>query len=223
MPLTKSLTEWDPRSSHIYTNVRSDQFFGSDDVVLISLGTQMPDQSAIANNISTDQNLQFVGLLTAFTFSGAQSVTPVFEIGSSLAYYVAAQSSVSFQGGVLMWRGPSLLSRIYHDANWNTHRGILLKESTVNNRTIYYPVDDTANAQGIFGIDFSDDVYSKPVGLLTVFTFKDENNNKVLGAWLWENAFIANVAAGVNAGTTLINEGFSGFAENIVGMYLGTI
>lgn len=223
--LQKSISNWDPRNKHIYSKVRSDQFFGSDDVALVSMGTKNPE---FTPDITTSQNLEFVGLLTAFTFTGAQSVTPVFEIGSSLAYYVAAQSSVSFQGGVLMWRGPSLLSRIYHDADtFNRNRGIplVVKEDT-NGKPYYYPAN-TEDPAAFFGIDFSDDVYSKPVGLLTIFSFinpGDPEQNvepfKVYGAWFWENAFIANVAAGVNAGTTLINEGFSGFAENIYGVYV---
>lgn len=220
------IKDWNPSSQHVYkdANLSSRNFLSSDDVVVLSGGisnskfSNLADNSRLAATGTAAKGLRFIGLVQTFNIQSTKSIMPLYELGSSLAYWITAQVTQAANISVVTFKGPSLISRIYHDVDVDSAGFKLARDGKSN----FYP--SVSGTEGFFGINMDDENLEQTVGLAVLFRFsyKDEGGTvrKAIAGWYLEECFVQTGALAVNVGTTLMMETTPIYVDKIVPFYV---
>ncbi|MEM5853002.1 MAG: hypothetical protein QXG39_01880 [Candidatus Aenigmatarchaeota archaeon] len=211
MPDTIAQLEyWKPDEQHVDKDIDPSMFLSSDNVLICSANTKEYKSSAPINVV-------FVGLAERFTFNSAQAVQTIYEIGSSLAYYIVGQTRHAATIDSIYFQGPDLLYRLYSANDEAAKRwkesGVALRLSKQGNRYMFNEAGDAA-----FILGFSDEESTNPIGVCVFFRFKNGPNVSI-GGYFLENCIVSTKAMTVGAGALMMMDSVAMSIESIKPIY----
>ncbi len=196
-----SITEWDFENMHVSSEVDPTLFISSDST-LIAAGPAEFNDSLVAAPLGVVEN---VGI------TEGRQVQRIFEIGSSLSYFIVGRALGSLSLGQIFYNGPSLKSALYGAYRIKTKDREYppLVETSTNEYNIKVApgVQRKRNNEILPGFSVGtmfSDLYKFPFGLLIYY--KDAAGNPVGGIYL-ERAYITGSQIATTAGAIVIAEG----------------
>jgi hypothetical protein len=232
---TTSLSNWDFNNHHVQAELISGEFISAESF-LIAAGP--PELSMITSNGSLTQNPDYVfpiGAMQQFTVGQSQALAPIFEIGSTRAYFMTGKNVGSIQCGRILYSGVSLLKAMY--AYYRQSNPALAlrfmnkpKGSTLMQSGGYY-LDDPEAAlleleiqKGLiaitdrpgyadFWINLASDLFKQPTGLMM---YLKNQNGRPYGAGYIENCHVGSHNISLQAGSNMLVEGASMSFDRIV-------
>lgn len=226
---TTDHTSWDFNNHHVQAELSSGEFISSDSI-LICAGP--PTLESLSHGDQTvDGGVVFpIGVLAQFQVGQNQQLQPVFEIGSSRAYFIPGKNVGSVQMGRTLFSGPSLLKVAY--AYYRQTNPALSfqfnhkdKDAIIAGTPGQYVQPDPDRAllelpdiqeslpaiqhrpgYGDFWIDLSSDIFKQPLGLM--FYLKNSLDIPYGAAYI-ENAYIGSHNMSLQPGNQVLVEAIS--------------
>jgi len=231
---TTDHTNWNFNNYHVQSELTSGEFMSSDSLLVAAGPPQLDmiaqDLDADGTAAEIDSGLVFpIGVLEQFSMGQSQQLQPVFEIGSSRAYFIPGKNVGTLQLGRVLFSGPSLLKVLYAyykqdnpDLELNfMHKA---KDAVVAHSGGYViPDPDRALLElpgvqnglvaitdrpgyGDFFINLASDLFKQPIGLMV---YVKNSLGQPFGAGYIENAYISSHQMNVNAGANILVEACS--------------
>lgn len=215
MNLSEVITRWKPED-HVDATIPEDSFLNSENILVCA--TDVPKNMKATD---TPIQIEFIGLCERVSITSMQAIQTVYEIGSSLAYRISAQSRLAVNMATIYYQGPNLLYKLY--------KTYLEKDEEAKNYTLrltsndidgkmYYTFAEDGTAGGII-YDFTPKVFRRPVGLILFYRFPLPKGDPSIGGFFVENLTIGTVGIDVGAGPIMMTDGVAGEAENITPVY----
>jgi len=214
--------QWNPER-HVDATINEASFMSSENVLVC-----VANSSTYSVNPNGGNSLQvsFIGLCERVGIGSSQAVQTVYEIGSSLAYRIAAQSRVTVNLASIYYQGPNLLYKLYQfnitDLGSEDVKDYVLrlKETTSTSQgDTFYQIDSQGTAGAII-YDFTPRVFRKPIGIVLFYRFAIPDSNDVsIGGFFLENTVIGTTGIDVSAGPVMMGDGVAGECEAVVAVY----
>lgn len=118
MPNT-GLYNWDFRDKHVQSSIERDGSYISSESQLIAFGPPyLSDMVTALGGTVTEADARTIpvapcGLVENFSFSQAQQLMKIFEIGSSRSYTLGGRSDGNLSFSRILYHGPSALRMVY--------------------------------------------------------------------------------------------------------------
>lgn len=226
---TTDFSNWNSNNYHVQAELLAGEFASSDTLLVAAGAPTLEDYAAGTGgtDITAATGLTYpVGVLEQFSLGQSQQLQPIFEIGSSRAYFIPGKNVGSLQLGRVLFSGPSLLKVLYayyKQSNTNLELNFMNKAtdaSTAVGTNANFPDPDRALLElpdiqsdlvaiserpgyGDFFINLASDLFKQPLGL--AFYVKNSLGQNY-GAGYVENAMISSHQLNVNAGANVLVE-----------------
>ena len=238
---TTDHTNWNFNEHHVQAELTAGEFVSSDSL-LVCAGPPTLDLISYGDQEVNGGVVFPIGVLEQFSLGQSQQLQPIFEIGSSRAYFIPGKNVGSLSLGRVLFSGPSLLKVLYAYYR-QTAENLAFKfnhkdrDAIVSGSPGQYVIPDPNRAlldlpdiqesliaideipgYGDMFINLGSDLFKQPLGLM--FYMKNSFKQPI-GAGYIENCMISSHQLNVSAGANMLVEGCSIQFDRVVPVNVG--
>ncbi len=231
---TTDVTSWDYNNNHVQAELLGGEFSSAETVLLaagppeLSMAVPAPAGAGAAPSTTNMSGYVYpMGLIQQFSLGQSQQLQPIFEIGSSRAYFLAGKNVGTLQMGRAIYSGPSLMKVMYAYYKQNNPATFQMMHEGLNaivNPTSTFPMASPNRTlleldiqkslvaitnrpgYGDFFINLQSELFKQPMGLLM---YVKNSLGQPFGAGYIENAYIGSHQMSLQAGANILVEACS--------------
>lgn len=202
------MSSWNFSESHVDQAISSGKFISAKSVLLVAIS----NVSDILNALKTDPTKltttsirgKAIGVVQSWALNQQKSIMPLFEIGSSLAYYIPGNVMGVANLTKVVYTGGSLLANLYRFS---------ASDNEVDNNKAGFKV----GTDEWFAINLAAKKFDKATTLLWVMK---NNDNENMGAYLIKGAMVESHSISTDSSSAVIMESASMRFEQAIPMLL---